>query len=247
MSLLSLGRYMAPARKRASSAYNASGILIDSDSDQIGASDSLVSGSPAEDATLAGWLFVENSPSSDTMILRIASGTDGILTVYLTADNRLRFYVESGGDTNQWASYDTLAEDTVYHFIFAMAGINAQLYINGVDALDAGETDVPGDVFMPYIIDEYAILGGDNGGVLNWGPLWYKSTYIDPSILANREKFAVSKQPIYLGNTGELPVGTAAQIYLPFIFPDFVNNYGSGIDGAYGGVITQSIIDWEYL
>ena len=77
--------------------------------------------------------------------------------------------------------------------------------------------------------------------------LWMDDTYIDFSVQANREKFALAGKPQDLGSNGSTPFGYAPDCYLRFLSGALAVN--SGADAATGtisGTIASGSSTVEY-
>lgn len=110
-------------------------------------------------------------------------------------------------DTDEWIHFLTS---------FDAAANKAFIFINGVEDEDTGVTLIV-DALIGYNRGEWAVGALASGALPTNGCLtevYFDDSFIDISVLANREKFIKDGKPVALGDSGELPTGSSPIIYM---------------------------------
>ena len=121
-------------------------------------------------------------------------------------------------------------------------------YVNGVDAGDY-QNSKPTAAWTWNTDPGYATdtlgFGGRSGNSLRpdarYADWWFDHTYIDLTVLSNRQKF-YNSGPVDLGSDGTTPTGTTPMNYFSGPFWQFPKNRGDGnpVKQVYGGGFTPT-------
>ena len=171
-------------------------------------------------AATGATVFVERDSSNKFHIICKNSAGTTILELWTTIT-----YVASGGWIHLLASWD-------------LANAKTHLYITDVDREDTGLTIKTNDT-IDYTVTNWAI-GAATNGVQKVNAcltqVYFKNTYLDFSVTANRRKFITSLgKPADLGTDGSDPTGAIPLIFLKT--GDEVNS-GTGGNFTVTGVLT---------
>lgn len=122
------------------------------------------------------------------------------------------------------------------HFLVSYDGASntRHVYFNGTSRSSTGSTGtIP---LSSSFVDAYvggSFLSATFDGSLS--EFYFTNSYIDLSLLSNREKFSTSSGlPVSLGASGEIPTGSTPLIYFTFNFPDL----GSPVGGDNLGTVS---------
>lgn len=113
------------------------------------------------------------------------------------------------------------------------ATATVQLYVDDVSDLASGSN--VGNFAAGYGGADELAIGSDRTGALKYegalADVYFTTEFLDLTVTANRRKFIDDAgNPVFLGDTGELPTGTAALIYLRGNQADQGINSGTGGD-----------------
>jgi len=117
------------------------------------------------------------------------------------------------------------------------------LYIDDVSDLATVTTFT--DDTMDFTRAEHGIMAGPDGASKISGDVadfWFATgVYIDLSLEANRRKFIdENKRPVYLGESGERPVGTSPIIFFSGSASTWHTNRGTGGGFTINGALTEA-------
>lgn len=165
-------------------------------------------------------------------------------------ENRFEFQSIDGSNNDilvvRSSQYETVNE--WYHVLFSVDLSDTSkrhLYVNDASDLDQIVTyDTSGTI--DFIMDN-AVVGATNSGSSAFSgdvaDLWIDfGTYIDFSIEANRRKFIdANGDPVYLGASGNLPTGTAPDIFLSGDTATWHTNKGTGGGFTVNGTLANAM------
>ena len=176
--------------------------------------------------------------------LRIAldngPSVDGLWTIYLSTS--------SPNTISDYETNDILTENQWSHVLISVDSGNsiADVYINGaIDTPTAAPTfNTVND--LDFTRPNYTVGGYEFGGDEFYGSLadlWFDAgTYINFSSSENRQKFIdLNGNPVFLGNTGELPTGSSPDIFLSGEVDRWHENKGTGGGFTENGALTASV------
>lgn len=143
---------------------------------------------------------------------------------------------------------DTVTGSATWHHVMlsidTSSTSNRHIYIDGVDASDGWATYTVDGIMALDRTDIY--IGEDDGGGGDYAgclaELWVDDSYIDFSNSANRAKFFNAGDPVDLGSTGNIPTGSAPDLYMRFVSGSLGVN--SGADGG-TGTLTGNVADGD--
>lgn len=174
--------------------------------------------------------------------LEAKTSTSGRITVTLvndTGSNNVVCY--AGAGTLQHAV------NTWYHLLVGWTATGISVWINGVLV---GTRSFASVTMAGNNLTQIGIGTTSTGGQYWIGDLAHLyltvSQYLDFSVLANREKFALSGQPVNLGATGALPTGLSPEWYYDGEAPAWSNQGTAGNVTLTGGPLTVSPVAPSY-
>lgn len=172
--------------------------------------------------TFVGWIYIA-SGSSGRLIAGVSTlgGTTGLTRVALDANNSVFLIGNNAAATVICDIRSSPLTSDVWHHVMISVDLSdtgkRHIYIDGVSNL-AVITTYTNDT-LDLTIADWGVLNYPGGGVgtqFSGGAadFWFDDSYIDFSLLANREKFLRNGQPTLLGFTGERPTGSSPLIFM---------------------------------
>lgn len=171
---------------------------------------------PGTDGLLSVWLELDVADGGASAILNIVDGS-----VYLTRNNsnQLNFVlaVDGGGslvDCNIAGITASLGRIHVAYSWSLVATPIFQAYVNGsvvTPSFNAGPTPGNVDYVSQFGVSRIGnFFGTDYNGRM--GDLFFTNQFLDLSNPANLAKLISGGQPVYMGDTAQLPTGTQAKV-----------------------------------
>lgn len=227
-------------------AFAARGVLFDS-------GDSFRGGALSVPATNQGllsvWLRQSGAWAASEQVFEARVGSNTAMSLLSASSGRitLRLNQDGTGSDTFTTAINTFVGDTWYHVLAAWdwTASRLQFYVNGVSLNTSGflftgatKFDFGGANFNLFSVA--ATAGGTSLMTGDIGHLYLNvAETLDLSIQANREKFALAGQPVYLGGNGQLPTGNTPAWYYDGD-PSTFGNKGTGGNVALTGTLTAS-------
>lgn len=192
-------------------------------------------------ATISAWIRNTKVSAEASSIFgglsTVAGTTARGFNLQLTSAFTVRIFGRNVGDTNILDVSGTAggaASGVGWVHILASFDMSntgkRHLYIN--DASDLATVTTYTNDTIDHTAADYYVGGvgsGANKVTGDMAEIWWHNSYMDLSVVANRRKFiTAAKKPVYLGASGELPLGTAPLVYLSGPAASFATNKGTG-------------------
>lgn len=198
----------------------------------------------SDELTFSCWLRFTEAEGSVERIIDVGDGVNGsnaTIKIFrtLTGVLSVRIFTDAYAQIISVTSTYIPAQEELFHLIFSIDTIGgvAYLYFNDVD--DSSGTPVGTPIGTSAV--KWNILARHNGDGQKYsgeiGDLWVSDEFIDLSATANRRKFIDgSGNPVFLGNNGELPTGTAPPIF--FGSQHVTADWNAGTNLGTGGIFS---------
>lgn len=215
-------------------AFDGSAAWLNKSSALTGVSDSKL-------LSMSLWIRTTSSSGGNMGILGIDGPT---LAIYMRgSDKKLQIKGENATNVQilDIVSTSTINDGTWHHILLSVDmenSSNRHLYIDGISAL-AGSPSTHTDDSIDFTGQTFV-----GGGSTKWdgdmADFWVDfSTYIDFSVLANREKF-YNSGAVGLGSDGSLPTGTSPDVFLSGNTSTWHTNKGTGAGFTENGALTDA-------
>ena len=198
--------------------------------------------------TFSGSFWIK-SGDVGTSQSRVIHGSGGTPTVFIQSDGSIRIVVGSDGgtpayDINCSTAAGVLQNETWHHVSFSFDTTDdnrKHIYVDDVDVTPAGDCLTNSGLLR---FSDGHWVGGINTAYydMDLADVWFSfNTYIDLSVAANRRLFTnASGQAINLGSNGELPTGSAPDIFLSGDTASWHTNLGTAGGFTENGALTDA-------
>lgn len=223
--------------------YSAKGVTFDGTNDYLTHSGAPTGVADGKTGLASFWIKV-STPGSDVYVLsnggtrfRIRVLTSGlVIFVGLTTS------VSTAVGMQSTASIATGAWKHILAAWDAASSANCKLYVNGSDATDLySRSDANIDYNTGSDWSFCADWNGLNKVAADVADFWLDTAqWLDLTSSTNREKFAKNGRPMYLGQDGSKPTGTAPKIYFKGPASNWGTNAGTGGNFSLTGSLTDA-------
>lgn len=218
-------------------AYAPEAILFDGSTDFMLRSSALAGLPDGKQGTLSAWIRADGPPLDTRTIF---SGDDigdlHLVAQRLITSNAFTVNARNAADAIvlNFTSAGSLSPE--YRHVLAswdLATLTIQLYLDDASDLAAGSTAVDDDI--AYSLPNRWNIGAIQSGALLFpgalSDFYFTDTFLDLTVESNRRKFIDEiGNPVFLGEKGENPTGSAATVYMRGNQTDQGINSGSGGD-----------------
>jgi hypothetical protein len=202
----------------------------------------LAGNSDGRTGILSVWLRIDGGDGNSLYIL--ANGNSGgSEKVAITRRNtgELDLLLNGASGSLEFATSGTYNSSASWVHLLASWDANfgagsklKNLYVNG--SSDLGTVSDSSSAFdIDYTVAEWYVAARGSSAIRFDGAIaelyFAPNQYLDLTVQSNREKFITGGKPVYLGNDGSLPTGTAPLIYLPN--PAATVNVNAGTGGNF--------------
>lgn len=209
--------------------------------------DAVLQSGPSDQFLLSMWMQTRTQ-QSNRHLLSIGNGTSAgtmRITIFNQALNNLRVLLGEGSNSDIVIadSSSSVGTNAFGHLLIARLGTTLQVYWNDSVVNMNNSPNATAQSFETWANAYIASAGGGGTpGVEFWGDFWfYAGQYLDISVEANRRLFiSQAGTPVPLGANGELPLGTAPDIF--FGDDQFAADWNGGVNlGAADGVFEMTL------
>lgn len=228
--------------------YYAQGANFDGTNDHLTRGAGLTSVVDGKSGLLSFWLNIAGSDGADHTIIANTAALGQKFYCARSAANKINLVctdVSNNFDFVLNSSTSVIGSSGWVHVLVSwdVNAAAAHLYLSDASDL-AGGAILTNDT-LDYTTGAFAVGAETDGGRKLTGDLaevWVKfNTYLDLSVEANRRKFITSTgKPAFLGATGQLPLGSAPDIYLRGPVSGWHTNLGTGGGFTVNGALTAS-------
>jgi len=195
----------------------------------------------AKTGTFSGWVRRPSVAGTS----RILGGSNNDRFGVQMASDRFRIWIQdnTGTSVGSFYSYGGYAANTWYHVMASwdLANNRREIYVNGVDAHEVAWDNALVNANIDYVAGtgDWGIGALPTVGTALWNgdmaDIWFDhNTFIDLSVEANRRKFInADGTPVFLGGQGQLPTGSAPDIFMSGDTASWHMNKGSGGGGFF--------------
>lgn len=183
------------------------------------------------------WVFADDTATNDTVFAGVTSvgGATHRVLINIDASDRIQVVAKDiSGTTVLDIISSAITTDRWVHVLCSVDLTdtnNRHLYIDDLEDLNTVTTYT--NTAIDYTLADWSLGGLADGTLLYGGQLtefWLDDSYIDFSVEANRRDFIdANGQPVYAGDTGQLPTSAQPLIYLSSTdLVTWYSNKGSG-------------------
>ncbi len=227
--------------------YNINAVEFDGTNDYL-THGALTGAADTKSATISAWIKKPNDGNQ----LRIFSGdsaSNGSFNIWLGTGGLIRMSATNSSNTiilDKTGGGTALDDDNWHHILISFDLTNASnrhIYVDGVEETNFA---IYTDDFIALSNITSTSVGSDISGGNRFdgeiADVWIDfGTYIDLSVEANRRKFInADGQAINLGSNGELPTGSAPDIFLSGDTDSWHTNKGTGGGFTENGALTDA-------